>query len=453
MALGIYTQKDGIVTYRKVFIFWLPLAFSWLLMTFEGPWIQGVISRKPDSETQLAAFGLMFSLSVLIETPIIMLLATSSALSRNRQAYHVLWRFMIGINLLVATIAFLMAFTPLLDIYLGSILNIPEHIIEATRPGMQIMVLWGAFIGYRRFHQGILIRFEHTRPIGYGTVIRIIVSGGVAIGLGAVTQIAGAVIGALALILAVVAESVYTHFVSRKDVKRLLEIPKPKNLKTLTYRDALKFHVPLAATSVITLLIRPVIERALAGMPDATQSLAAWPIIFSILLVVRSGALAYQEVVISLNQSPHHHHILRGFTLRLSLGLSAFMLIFAFTPLINFYNDVILAVPDNLRELVLVGTQVGIAIPLFTTWQSYFRALLMLTEETSVIYKAMIVGFIVTTVFLWLAISFGVHGIIAATLGLTFGQLVELLLLYFAYQKQSQSMDHHWQTLAPSTGD
>lgn len=423
-------------------------------MTFEGPWIQGVIARKPDSETQLAAFGLIFSLSVLIETPIIMLLATSNALSRNRQAFQVLWRFMMITNALVTVLALLMAFTPLLDIYLGNLLNIPQHIIEATRPGMQIMVLWSAFIGYRRFHQGIIIRYGNTKYVGYGTVIRVIISGGVAIGLGAITQIAGASIGALSLIFAVGAESIYTYFVSRKDVNHLLATPKQANQKLLTYRDALKFHVPLAATSIITLLIRPIIERGLASMPDATQALAAWPIIFSIMLVMRSGGMAFQEVVISMNQSEQHHQILKGFTLRLGFGLSMFMILFAFSPLITVYNNVILDVPENLRDLILMGTQAAIALPLLTTLQSYFRALHMLTDHTNIIYQAMIVGFIVTTVVVFGGIAFGLHGILAASLGLTIGQIIELFLLFFAYQKQGQAMTQYWQSIAtPSIGD
>ncbi len=422
-------------------------------MTFEGPWIQGVIARKPDSETQLAAFGLIFSLQVLIETPVIMLLATSNALSRNRQAYRVLWRFMMGINVFVTVLALLMAFTPLLDFYLGNLLNIPEHIIEATRPGMQIMVLWSAFIGYRRFHQGILIRNDNTHAVGYGTIIRIVVSGGVAIGLGAVTQIAGAVIGALALILAVLAEAIYTYVVSLPYVKRLLETPLNDKIKSLTYRDAFKFHMPLAATSAITLLIRPFIERGLAEMPDATQALAAWPIVFSIMLVMRSGGMAYQEVVISLNQSQEHHNILRGFTLRLGFGLSIFMALFAFTPMIAFYNNVILDVPENLRELVIVGSQAGILIPLLTTLQSYMRALLMLTDKTSPIYQAMIVGFVITIIVVWGGISLGLHGILAASLGLTVGQIVELLLLYVSYQRQNNPLTTYWQSLNPSSGD
>ena len=440
------------MTYRKVFIFWLPLAFSWLLMTFEGPWIQGVISRKPDSETQLAAFGLIFSLSVLIETPIIMLLATSSALSRNRHAYKILWRFMMAINVVVTLVALLMAFTPLLDVYLDTLLTIPSPIIEATRPGMQIMVLWSAFIGYRRFHQGILIRFGHTKHIGYGTVIRIVVSGGVAIGLGAITQIAGGVIGALSLISAVGIESIYTYFVSRKDVNHLLGIPLSNNLKALTYADVLRFHAPLAATSIITLLIRPFIERGLASLPDAAQALAAWPIIFSIMLVMRSGGMAYQEVVITMNQSPQHHAILRGFTARLGVSLTLLMIVFAFTPLIDIYNNVILDVPENLRGLVLLGVQSAVALPLLTTLQSYFRAILMLAEKTSVIYQAMIVGFIVTTATVWGAISWGLHGILAASLGLTFGQIIELLFLLVTYQKKNVSMVQYWQSIA-SVGD
>ena len=441
------------MTYRKVFVFWLPLALAWLLMTFESAWIQGVIGRKPDSETQLAAFGLMFSLSILIETPVIMLLATSNALSRDRQSFRLLWRFMMAVNLLVTVIAVLMAFTPLLDLYLGTVLNIPSHIIEATRPGMKIMILWGGFIGYRRFHQGVIIRFGNTRYVGYGTVLRVVVSGGVAIGLGAITNIAGAVIGAIGLLLAVGAESAFTYVVSQPDVKRLLETPLEKGKRALTQRDALRFHLPLAATSVVTLLVSPVIERGLASMPDAAQSLAAWPVVFSIMLMMRSGGMAYQEVVISLDDSEQHHRVLRNFTIRLGFALSLLLLFFAFSPAIGFYKSVILRVPENLHELVLIGAQAGVLLPLLTTLQSYLRALLMLSHKTAAIYQAIIVGFVLTAATVWGGIALGMHGILAAALGLTIGQIVELAYLYLSYRRGKAALRIHWQSaVAPSLG-
>ncbi len=442
------------MSYRKVLFFWLPLALSWLLMTLEGLWIQGVIGRKPDAETQLAAFGLMFSLSVLIETPVIMLLATSNALSRDRQSFRVLWRFMMAVNLVVTAIAALMAFTPLLDLYLGGLLNVPIHIIEATRPGMKIMVFWGAFIGYRRFHQGVIIRSGNTRYVANGAVIRSIASSGVAIGLGAVTTIAGASVGAIALMLAMAAETTYTHIVSRADVGRLLSTPLAAGQRALTQRDALRFHLPLAATSVITILVSPVIERGLASMPDATQSLAAWPVVFTILLVARSGGMAYQEVVISLNDSEARHRILRSFTIWLGVALSVIMTVFAFTPVISMYQGAILQVPAHLRELVLVGAQAGILLPLLTTLQSYLRALLMLSHKTAAIYQAIVIGFALTTATVWGGIALGLHGILAASLGLTIGMALELLYLYGSYRRGHAALRLHWQrAVAPSLGN
>lgn len=441
------------MNYRKVLVFWLPLALSWLLMTFEGLWIQGVIGRKPDAETQLAAFGLMFSLSVLIETPVIMLLATSNALSRDRQSFRVLWRFMMGVNIFVTALAILMAFTPLLDFYLGSLLNVPSHIIEATRPGMKIMILWGAFIGYRRFHQGIIIRQGKTRYVAIGTLLRALVSGGVATGLGAITTIAGAVVGAIALILAMAAETLYTYIISRPDVKRLLATPLDPARRGLTQLDALRFHLPLAATSVITILVSPVIERGLASMPDAAQSLAAWPLIFTIMLIARSGGMAYQEVVISLNDSEADHRVLRNFTLGLGLALSLIMTCFAFSPAILFYLDAILQAPRHLQHLALLGAQAGIALPLLTTLQSYLRALLMLSHRTGAIYRAIVIGFTLTAATVWGSIGLGLHGVLAASLGLTIGMTVELLYLYYSYRRGRAALRLHWQsTVAPPLG-
>ena len=78
-------------------------------------------------------------------------------------------------------------------------------------------------------------------------------------------------------------------------------------------------------------------------MPDAAQSLAAWPVIFTIMMVTRSGGMAFQEVVISLDDSEERHRVLRNFTIRLGLALSLIMTVFAFTPAIRFYLGAILA--------------------------------------------------------------------------------------------------------------
>jgi progressive ankylosis protein len=429
---------------RTILFFWLPLALSWLLMNVEGPWVQGVMSRKPDAERQLAAFGLVMSLSITIETPIIMLLATSSALTRNRQSYRVLWRFMMVLNALVLGMAALMAFTPLLDAYLGGLINIPPDIIAAVRPGMVIMIPWGAVIGWRRFHQGILIRNNLTRLVGYGTIVRVVVSGGVALGLGAFTDLSGAVIGAWSLVWAVIAEVIYTYGVSQKAVQRVLQTEIPPKARPLTYADALRFHMPLALTSLLTLLIRPVIERGLASTPDAHTTLAAFPIIFSVGMLVRAGGFAWQEVVLALSKSEAEMRALRQFTWWLGGGLSVLMALFAFTPLLDVYIVTLLAVPEEIRPLVVLGTQTTLLLPLLTTLQSYLRALLMLTHKTGPIYQAMGLSFISTALTVWLCLQLNMEGVVAATFALTVGAVVELAYLWWTFAPQASNLHQRW---------
>src|SRR5437588_12875847 len=74
---------------------WFPLALSFELMMLEGPAVQAAIGRLPDPALNLAAWGLTMSLSLLVESPVIMLLATAIALVRDRCSYLALRRFML----------------------------------------------------------------------------------------------------------------------------------------------------------------------------------------------------------------------------------------------------------------------------------------------------------------------------------------------------------------------
>ena len=43
---------------RDIFLFWLPLFASWLLMTAEGPIVSAAINRLPNEVIMLAAQGI-----------------------------------------------------------------------------------------------------------------------------------------------------------------------------------------------------------------------------------------------------------------------------------------------------------------------------------------------------------------------------------------------------------
>lgn len=67
----------------RVYTTWLPLMASWMLMSVELPFINAIVARLANQEINLAAYGgIIYPLALIIEAPIINLLAASTALSR-----------------------------------------------------------------------------------------------------------------------------------------------------------------------------------------------------------------------------------------------------------------------------------------------------------------------------------------------------------------------------------
>lgn len=436
---------------RTIFLFWLPLAISWLLMTFENPWVQAVIGRLPDTQLQLAAFGLLITLMILVESPVIMFLGTGAALSRHRQAYNLLWRYVMVINVFVTIVALLMGFTPLLDWWLGTVVGVPQNIIDAVRPGVRVMALWPAFVGYRRFHQGVMIRNNHTSPIGIGTLIRLLASAATAITVGAITDLPGAAVGAWAMMVSASVELIYVIIVSQVDVQSVLDVARKNDEPPLTYLGAFKFHAPLAMTSIITLLISPVIERGIASSASPVEGLAAWAIIFGILMLLRSSGIAWQEAVISLSEDEGAVHALRRYTWTLGIGLTAALAILLYTPIIDWYMGTVLEVPENLQHMVTLGVQAGLFIPLMTTLQSYLRGLLMRSDTTAPIYGSMMLSFCLTALFMWLGVRFtGLEGVVVGATALSLGYIGEIVLLWRSLGRREKQLKLAY---AQATGD
>ena len=96
--------------------FWFPLLASWLLMTTEGPLISAAVNRLPDEVVMLAAFGIVVSLAVLIESPIINLLATATALVQDQPSFRQVQRFTFHWILLLTAISAIVAWTPVFDL-------------------------------------------------------------------------------------------------------------------------------------------------------------------------------------------------------------------------------------------------------------------------------------------------------------------------------------------------
>jgi hypothetical protein len=210
---------------RSVFASWWPLATSWLLMGLELPAVSAALARLPDPTIALAAYGgVIFPLALLIESPIIMLLSASTALSKDLRSHELVGRFMWSAGLSFTALHALVAWTPLYDVIVGNVLGVPDAIREPARIGLRIMTPWTISIAFRRYQQGLLIRFGRSKLVGAGTAVRLLTNVTV-LGLGIASQrYPGYVIGPLAVVSSVMAEAIFAGLCARPIEKGALRM-------------------------------------------------------------------------------------------------------------------------------------------------------------------------------------------------------------------------------------
>lgn len=416
----------------RIFKTWWPLAASWLLMGIELPAVSAVMARLPNPTINLAAYGgVVFPLALIIEAPIIMLLAASTTLCKDIDAYAKVRKFMMVMSACLTALHLLIAFTPLYYFIVEEILGAPQVIVEPARIGLMIMTPWTWSIAYRRFNQGVLIRFGHSQTVGVGTVIRlsanlIVLITGLILG-----NIPGIVVGTSAVIAGVLCEAIYSGIVVRPVIATELsqtQIHQP----LLTRASFLNFYTPLAMTSLFLLLANPIGSAAVSRMPEALASLAVWPVVNGLIFMFRSLGVAYNEVVIALLDKPRSSANLRRYTIILSIITTGSLLVITITPLSFIWFTKISALSPELSLLAQKGLWLALPLPALSVWQSWYQGAILHGKQTRSITEAVIIYLATSAIILGVGVIFGnVPGLYYALFSLslsTAAQTIWLLL-------------------------
>ena len=411
---------------------WWPLAASWLLMGVEMPALSAVIARLAEPEINLAAFGgIVWPLALIIESPIIMLLAGSTALSKDMASYRKIWNYMQGAGALLTVLHLVVVLTPLYYIVVRDILGVPEEIIEPARLGLVVMTPWTWSIAYRRFNQGVLIRFGHSGSVGTGTIVRLTANMTVLITGLVLRTVPGVVLASLGMALAVVSEAVYIGIRVRPVLRYQLAVQAPVE-PPLTYAAFFAFYIPLVFTSLLTLLAQPIGSAALSRMPMALTSLAVWPVISGLIWLARTPATALVEVVVTLLERPNARPALRRFTLILAVTTTAAMALIAATPLSRLWFEKVAALSPELAAMARIGFWVGLPMPALTALQSWFQGVILHSRRTRGITESVVIFLAVSATVLIAGIAWGeVAGLYVGLTGLMLATLAQTVWLWW----------------------
>jgi len=419
------------LTTKRIIHMWMPLAMSWALMAAEGPLVSAAMARLADPEINLAAYGgIVWPLALIIEAPIIMLLAASTALSTDWEAYRNLRKFMTVSSAILTGLHVVVTFTPLYYFITARIMGAPAEIIEPARWGLMAMVPWTWAIAYRRFQQGAMIRFGHSNAIVTGTGIRlatdmIVILIGLRIGI-----LPGVVVGAGAQAIGVTAEAVYSGIRVRQTVQDKLK--RAEVVSKWHWGEFAKFYIPLSLTSLLNLIWQPIGSAALSRMPLAIESLAVWPVLTGLIFIIRSPAMAFNEVVVALLGERNAVRKLRRVAFGIGSATTLLHLLFTATPLAMLWFEGITGLNLELAVIGRIGLWIGLPLSGLNMILSWFQGALVHDKKTRGIPEAVAIYLVTVSLLLFGGVIWGeVIGVYIGMASLGLAQFAQALWLWY----------------------
>ena len=221
------------VTYARIFATFTPLALMWLMMGLEQPLVAAAVARMPNSAPNLAAHGVAFALGVLIQSPVIQLLAAATALSGTARSYRRLRRYILIMCTILTGVHLIIGLTPVYMIIAGRLMGVPAEIARLSRPAFLLMAPTALGVGTRRLWQGVLIRHGRAGIIPATMLTRLgAVVVAAAIGL-AFPFVAGASMGAMVMTVGIIVGALVSLAFARPVVRGLVAGDEPLSWREL----------------------------------------------------------------------------------------------------------------------------------------------------------------------------------------------------------------------------
>ncbi len=334
------------INYSEILKFWAPLAMMWVAMSLEMPVINSIVARMGEPKENLAIFGVVFSMSLIIEGPIIQMLSAATALFSGYGNYRRMSAFLLASLVILTSIHLFCSMPQVFSFIARNLLRLDEDFIHSARITFLLMLPWTPSIGYRRMWQGVLIRAGRTYAVTAIMVLRIAATFAVLFAGFFFTDFKGCYIAALSLSIGVIAGAVSAGIFASPTIaaaKKSEEYEPP----VISWKNLIVFYTPLALTSFVTMANRPVISAGISRGLFPLESLAAWPVIISFVFLFQSFPLSFQEAAIALIGSKKTNRLL--FRSIIAIG-AASLLIYLAAVLTPFGRVIFLSVLSGLPE-------------------------------------------------------------------------------------------------------
>lgn len=393
-------------------------------MALGDPLLAVTLTRLPSPAVQLAALGVVKAVAVFLESPIIMVLHASTALSGWEPSRRALARFVTGLAACLTLILLILSWGQAFAWLTGPVYHLAAPVAQAARWPLLIMALWPATIAWRRFHQGHLILQGRGKFMGLASLFRVLGFSGVML-LAAGAGLPGATAGALGLMAGLVLEAVLVFRWARQEplVSSQPATPLPSELVPVA-----RYYAPLAATMLLMWGGRAALVAILARADDHELALAAWAAAWGFVILLANLTRMLQQLVIKYAQQVPLARLLA--LAAWAGGLCSLLLAgLGHTPPGQALLQILIGQDPQLGAAARAVVGYSLFLPWLVAAQNVLQGYCIVAARNTWVNGASLVGLGVTLSLAQLGVSQGLPGATVGSLAVCLGLLVEVAVL------------------------
>ena len=359
---------------RHYWTFYWPLAITGVVMLLGRQFENGVLAKYPDAERELATFALAASIFSLLNACLVFVPHMTNVLGRTQLGRRRCLRFTVtacGVLMLPLLAA---AYLPWGRAVIPLAFDMDDAMLDVVVLYLRLVTPLLLVFGLSQFGLGILVQMQRTglvtllNAVQLGTVVAVLALG-VTHRWAPVHTVTSAMIVAGLVQLGLIAVAL------RVRPPHLEEDATPPE-----YSAILRFFWPVAMTSLMFALSRPVMFAFVSRGPDAIATIAAMRVAFDCALLFHNPCNQFRHLLVTFGHADARG--VRRFMTRIMLCLTAAMVLVAFTPLLAFLLENVVGVGGATAARAVAAVRVLCLTPVVITIRNYYHGQLMIQRRT-----------------------------------------------------------------------
>lgn len=420
---------------RRLFLFFVPMGLSVLLINLSHVIINGTLARSADPELILAGYAIGMSLVAITERPSILLRNTCSALVRDQLSFSAVRR--IGYIVFGATLLFgaMLAYSPVGHLVFAYAFGADAQVEREAVVLYRVLMFVSIFSGLRCLYQGIIIYKMQTRWMTFAMLFRLT-------GMFVLSQyflqtgVGGAYVGGVIFLFGMMIEAGISWWQSNR-LLRQMPVKAPE-VEVERVRQVMPFYKPLLYSSLVIVWVLPILNIMLGTTERGTLAVASFAVAGSLMNLMLGFFSYFHQISLMFVKS--FPGLVRRFTLTLGFIPLGLMLMMCFTPIGSWMFSQVLGVKNELLDACVHALRGYLPLVLIFPWLDTLNGIVMANGETKLMFRSQLANAtctaaVIVTLTLALPSWSGVLGSLAQSSGV----LAELVFLVWLFRRSHRA--------------